>query len=250
MFRDLIENLDDDANEPDVFLDVPFVPSNDQVIEAMLQLAGAGPRDLLYDLGSGDGRIVIAAARKHRTPGIGIELDPLRIADAMEQAGHAGVECLVDFVEENIFTADFSPASIVTLYLMDSINLQLRPRLLRELRPGARIVSHAFDMGDWTADERLTVGGIKIYKWIVPARVAGTWEWESLDGTPCRIELQQHYQMVSGRVWLSGRPALLNSATLSAGMLELSIQADPESPLMAATLHFDHDGLLSVEEAA
>lgn len=250
MFRDLIENLDDDANEPDVFLDVPFVPSNDQVIETMLQLAGAGPRDLLYDLGSGDGRIVIAAAKQRRTRGIGIELDPLRIADAMEQAGHAGVEYLVDFVEDNIFTADVSAANIVTLYLMDSINLQLRPRLLRELRPGTRIVSHAFDMGDWIADERLTVDNIKIYKWIVPARVAGTWEWESLDGTLCRIELQQCFQTVSGRVWLSGRPALLNSATLSAGMLELSIQADPESPLMAATLHFDHDELLSVEEAA
>ena len=248
MFRDLIENLDDDANEPDVFLDVPFVPSNDRVIRTMLELAGAGPRDVLYDLGSGDGRVVIAAARQYRTRGIGIELDPLRIADAMEQAGHAGVEYLVDFVEENIFTADVSPASIVTLYLMDSINLQLRPRLLRELRPGTRIVSHAFDMGDWIADERQTVDNIKIYKWIVPARVAGTWEWESLDGTSCRIELQQHYQTVSGRVWLSDKPALLNSATLSAGLLELSIQADHDAPAMQATLHFDHDELLSIEE--
>lgn len=248
MFKDLIEHLDDDANEPDVFLDIPFVPSNDRVIRTMLELAGAGPRDVLYDLGSGDGRIVIAAAKQYRTRGIGIELDPLRIADAMEQAGHASVEYLVDFVEENIFTADVSPASIVTLYLMDSINLQLRPRLLRELRPGTRIVSHAFDMGDWIADERLTVDNIKIYKWVVPARVAGTWEWESLDGTPCRIELQQHFQTVSGRAWLSDKPALLNDATLSAGVLELSIQADHDAPLMQATLYFGHDELLSVEE--
>lgn len=248
MFRDLIENLDDDANEPDVFLDVPFVPSNDRVIRTMLELAGAGSRDVLYDLGSGDGRVVIAAARQYRTRGIGIELDPLRIADAMEQAGHAGVEYLVDFVEENIFTADVRPASIVTLYLMDSINLQLRPRLLRELRPGTRIVSHAFDMGDWIADEQLTVDGIKIYKWVVPARVAGTWEWESLDGTHCRIELQQRFQAVSGRAWLSDKPALLSNATLSAGMLELSIQADHDAPVMQVTLYFDHNELLSIEE--
>lgn len=109
MFKDLIKDLNDQSIvEPDIFLDVPFVPSDDRVIDTMLQLAQAGHKDLLYDLGCGDGRIVIAAAKKYRCSGVGVELDPLRIADAMEQAGHAGVEYLVDFIEEDLFTVDFS----------------------------------------------------------------------------------------------------------------------------------------------
>ncbi len=251
MFKDLIDDLNDHSIvEPDIFLDVPFVPSDDLVIDTMLQLAGAGHKDVLYDLGCGDGRIVITAAKKYRCTSIGVELDPLRIADAMEQAGQAGVEYLVDFVEEDLFTADFSQASIVTLYLMDTINAILRPRLLQELRPGARIVSHAFDMGDWQADEILYVGGIKIYKWIVPAQVAGEWEWEGLDGTAYRLELKQRYQNVRGKIWMNDKPALIDSIDLSGGSLELGVQATVSSPLIWSTLYFDHQELLSVEEAA
>src|SRR5690606_9512867 len=128
-------------------------------------LAGVGRRDVLYDLGCGDGRIVVAAARHFGTRGVGIEIDPARIADAMEYAGDVGVEYLVDFVEDNIFTADIAEATVVTLYLLDTVNLKLRPRLLHELRPGTRIVSHAFDMGDWLPDEHLELGGINLYKW-------------------------------------------------------------------------------------
>lgn len=174
MFRDLVDDLDDFSAEPDKFLDVPFVPTDERVIEAMLTLAGVGPEDVLYDLGSGEGGIVIAAARDYRARGIGIEIDPLRIADAMEYAGDAGVEHLVDFVEDDIFTADFHEATVVTLYLLESINIQLRPELLRQLRPGTRIVSHAFNMGDWKADEQVDLSGISIYKWVVPARAACT----------------------------------------------------------------------------
>lgn len=251
MFKDLINDLNDHSIvEPDIFLDVPFVPSDDRVIDTMLQLAGTSRKDVLYDLGCGDGRIVIAAAKKYRCTSIGVELDPLRVADAMEQAGHAGVEYLVDFVEEDLFTADFSQATIVTLYLMDTINAILRPRLLQELRPGARIVSHAFDMGDWQADEILQVGGIKIYKWIVPARVAGKWEWEGLDGTDYRLQLKQRYQEVSGKVWINGEPGVLDNLHLSGDCLEISTQANPSAPQIWTTLYFDHEELLSVEEAA
>lgn len=249
MFKDLINDLNDHSIvEPDIFLDVPFVPSDDRIIDTMLQLAQTGRKDILYDLGCGDGRIVIAAAKKYRCTSIGVELDPLRVADAMEQAGHAGVEYLVDFVEEDLFTADFSQATIVTLYLMDTINAILRPRLLQELRPGARIVSHAFDMGDWEADEILHVGGIRIYKWIVPAQVAGEWEWEGLDGTDYRLQLKQRYQDVSGKIWMNGKPALLTDLYLSGDCLELSAQADAASPVISSNLYFDHQELLSVEE--
>lgn len=249
MFKDLINNLDSNFVEPDIFLDVPFVPSDDRVIDTMLKLAGAGHKDVLYDLGCGDGRIVIFAAKKYRTRGIGVELDPLRVADAMEQAGKAGVEYLVDFVEEDIFDADFSQASILTLYLMDTINVQLRPRILKELRPGTRVVSHAFDMGDWKPDDLLEVGGIKIYKWVVPAQVTGQWEWEGLDGTGYRLKLKQRYQTISGKVWVNNKASLLRSAHLSGGCLELNIQVNEASPSKWVTLYFDHEELLSVEEA-
>lgn len=245
-----MSDLDGYSIEPHIFLDVPFVPSDDLVIDTMLTMAGAGRNDVLYDLGCGDGRIVIAAAKKYRTRSIGIELDPLRVADAMEQAGLAGVEYMVDFIEEDIFDADFSEASILTLYLLDSINVQLRPRILKDMRPGSRVISHAFDMGDWEPDDLLELGGIKLYKWIVPAQVAGEWEWEGLDGTAYRIKLKQRYQDVIGKVWMNDKPAVLDSIYLSGDCLELSIQADESSPLIWITLYFDHKELLSVEEEA
>ena len=248
MFRDLVDDLDDYSPEPEKFLDVPFVPTDESVIKAMLDLAGVGPKDVLYDLGSGDGRILIAAAKAHDTRGIGIEIDPLRIADAMEYAGDTGVEYLVDFVEEDIFTADFSEATVVTLYLLDSINVQLRPRLLSELRPGTRIISHAFDMGDRKADERLRLNGINIYKWIVPAQVAGIWEWEGLDGKAYRVELQQKYQEVTGSAWLDDNATPLKGARLHGDCLELKIQGTDTTSLNSFTLNFEDNELQSVLE--
>lgn len=248
MFRDLIDDLDGFSTEPERFLDVPFVPSDDAVVKAMLQLAGVGRKDTLYDLGSGDGRIVIAAAQHYRARAIGIELDPQRIADAMEAAGDAGVEFQVDFIEESIFDADFSEATVITLYLLDSVNAQLKPRFLEELQPGTRIVSHAFDMGDWQADEQLKLNGITLYKWIVPALVAGTWEWEDAAGTAYRVDLLQKNQEVSGQAWLADTPAHLSSAQLCGNQLELEI-AHPDLPgSKHFTLSFENAELASVWE--
>lgn len=253
MFRDLVDDLDDYSTEPGRLLDVPFVPTDEDVLEAMLNLGGVGPKDLLYDLGSGDGRILITAARDRGTRGIGVEIDPLRIADAMDEAGHFRVEYLVDFIEEDIFTADFSDATVVTLYLLESINVQLRPRFLSELRPGTRIISHAFDMGDWKADEQLELRGgnmrsINIYKWIVPAQVAGVWEWDGLDDKRYRVELQQKYQEVSGSAWLADEAVDLTSAKLCGGCLELKIGGDKTTSLNTFTLNFEHNELQSILE--
>ncbi len=190
---DLDFDLDGYSIEPHTFLDVPFVPTDEKVVEAMLDFANVGRNDVLYDLGCGDGRIVVAAALYRNTRGIGIDLDPSRVADAMEYAGDSGVEYLVDFIEEDLMTADFSEATVVTLYLLDVVNVELRPRLLKELRPGTRIVSHAFDMGDWKADEQLKFSGVRLFKWIVPAWVAGTWQWQDSDGKTYRVELKQKY---------------------------------------------------------
>lgn len=255
MFRDLIDDLDDYSVEPGKLLDVPFVPTDDDVIEAMLNLGGVGSKDLIYDLGSGDGRILITAAKNRGAHGIGVEIDPLRIADAMDDAGHARVEYLVDFIEEDIFTVDFSEATVVTLYLLESINVLLRPRLLSELRPGSRIISHAFDMGDWTADEQIelrggNMRGVHIYKWIVPAQVAGVWEWEGLDGTPYRVELQQKYQEVTGSAWVADEAVGLKSAQLCGDCLELQLQKDDTTPPNTFTLNFEQNELQSVLEDA
>lgn len=250
MFRDLIDDIDNYSEDPETFLDVPFVPTDESVVEAMLKLGAVGPKDVLYDLGSGDGRILITAARDRDTRGIGVEIDPLRIADAMEEAGWAGVECLVDFIEEDIFSADFSEATVVTLYLLESVNLQLRPQLLSQLRPGSRIISHAFDMGDWKPDDWLELSGVNIYKWIVPAQVAGVWEWERPDGKPYRIELQQKYQDVTGSVWLADKKAHLESAELSGGRLKLKLRGDEATALDNFTLIFENDKLQSVLVAA
>lgn len=246
MFNDLLlENIENHSVVPGTFLHVPYVPSDEAVVEAMLELAGVGPKDMVYDLGSGDGRILIHAARYRDARGIGIDIDPVRVADAMENAGNLGVEYVVDFIEGDIFQVDISEATVVTLYLFPDINVKLRPRLLSELRPGTRIVSHAFEIGDWKADDWLKVAGTTIYKWIVPAQVAGAWEWEGPDGTPFRVELTQKYQEVQGRAWRAGREVPLEAAKVQGDRLELAM-GEEKGPRDRFTLTFAHGKLQSV----
>ena len=149
-------------------LDVPFVPTPDDVVEKMLDLAGAGSNDVVYDLGSGDGRIVITAA-KRGARGIGFDIDPERIAEARANARRAGVTDRVQFQQGNLFDVDLAPATVITMYLLPSVNLELRSKL-QQLKPGTRIVSHSFDMGDWKPDQVHTVDGHKVYLWIIPPR--------------------------------------------------------------------------------
>lgn len=151
-------------------LDVPYVPTGQEVVDAMLKLADVGEGDVVYDLGCGDGRIVITAAKEYGATGTGIDIDPERISEARENAAEAGVEDKVEFVQGDLFKTDFSEASVVTLYLLSSVNMKLRPILLKQLKPGTRIVSHAFDMGDWEPEEKITVNGATIYRWTVPEK--------------------------------------------------------------------------------
>lgn len=147
--------------------DVPYVPTKQEVVEAMLTLANVGPNDMLYDLGCGDGRIVVTAAKKFGAKAVGIDIDPERIQEARENAQKAAVENKVAFLQQDLFKADFSKASVVSLYLLPSVNIKLRPKLL-QLKPGTRVVSHAFDMGDWKPDKQMAVGNSTIYLWTVP----------------------------------------------------------------------------------
>ncbi|MBC7744776.1 MAG: class I SAM-dependent methyltransferase [Flavobacterium sp.] len=154
----------------DLKLDVPYVPTRPAVVDAMLKLAKVGPNDVLYDLGCGDGRIVITAAKKYGATGKGIDLNPERIREANQNAKDANVTDKVKFEQADLFKTDFSPASVVTLYLLPSVNLRLRPTLLKQLKPGTRIVSHDFDMGDWKPEQTIEVDGATIYFWTVPGK--------------------------------------------------------------------------------
>jgi SAM-dependent methyltransferase len=156
--------------------DVHYVPTPEEVVEKMLELANVGKDDVVYDLGCGDGRIVITAAKKYGARGVGVDIDPERIKESNENAQKAGVTDRVKFIQQDLFEIDFSEATVVTLYLLPALNLKLRPKLLRDLKPGSRIVSHAFDMGDWKPDKVVTVPGDidseverTIYFWVVPA---------------------------------------------------------------------------------
>ena len=156
--------------------DVPYVPTTEEAVKAMLGLAGVTKNDVVYDLGCGDGRIVVSAAKNMGARGVGIDINPVRIAEARENAKKAGVEDLVRFEENDLFEAKISEATVVTLFLLSNINLKLRPRLLKELKPGTRIVSNTFDMGDWKPEKEVDVGGEdeesflskRLFLWRVP----------------------------------------------------------------------------------
>lgn len=147
--------------------DVPYVPTPQHVVDAMLKLGNVQPGDVVFDLGCGDGRIVVTAAEKFSATGTGIDLNPKRIAEANENARKAGVTEKVKFLEQNLFESDVSSATLVTLYLLPEVNLKLRPRLLHQLKPGSRIVSHSFDMGEWKPDKQFDADGRILYLWTV-----------------------------------------------------------------------------------
>ena len=151
--------------------EVPFVPTPEEVVDGMLKLGSVHKGDVLYDLGCGDGRIVIAAAKKYGIHAVGVDIDPQRIREAEENARKAGVTNRVKFIEKSFYDVDISPATIVTLYLLPSVNMKLRPKLWKELKPGTRIVSHSFDMGDWKPDKETDVNGRRLYFWVITQKL-------------------------------------------------------------------------------
>ncbi len=178
--------------------DVPYVPTPNEVVEKMLDAANVGPGDYVIDLGSGDGRIVIAAA-KRGAYAHGVDIDPQRIREANANARQAGVEDKVVFVEGNIFETDFSQASVLTMYLLNSVNLKLRPKILETLKPGTRIVSHSFNMNEWKADDQYTVNHSNIYYWVIPAEIEGEWSWQ-VNGKKFTMNVNQEFQEVDLRL--------------------------------------------------
>jgi SAM-dependent methyltransferase len=178
-------------------LDAPDVATDLAVVDAMLALAEVRPDDHVVDLGSGDGRILIAAARSLGARGFGVDIDPARIREATDNARAAGVAGRVAFRREDLFQTPIAEADVLTLYLTPQVNLRLRPRILAQMRAGARVVSNQYDMGDWRWDQRRRVGDATVYLWTVPARVAGQWTLTA-DGRSVPLAIRQSYQSFTG----------------------------------------------------
>ena len=230
--------------------EVPYIPSQANVVDAMLSIAEVGPQDYVVDLGSGDGRIVIAAAKRYGARALGIELDRTLVAGSRANAAREGVSDKVTFLHQDIFDADFHDATVVTMYLLPEVNLQLRPRILFELRPGTRIVSHDYDMADWEPERHLVIPvpgktvGLRqestIYLWIVPARIAGYWRG-TLTGPqgeePVLIEFLQRFQNASATIHLRNS-SMAGSGRIQGEAISLSLrrQGISESKLLRFTL--------------
>jgi SAM-dependent methyltransferase len=196
-------------------LETPYVPTNQPTVDAMLRIANVGPNDVVIDLGSGDGRILIAAAKYRGARGFGVDLDPALVTESLDHAKAAGVSDRVHFYRRDLFETKISEATVVTMYLLPHINLQLRPRLFAELKPGTRVVSHDYHMGEWKADIEATVRGYgsKIYFWIIPAQVGGTWALQT-GAQQYEVQFQQHFQEIEGSAVMAGRPSHVRDARL------------------------------------
>lgn len=217
---------------------IPYVPTPQDVVDKMLQIGKVSGKDYLIDLGSGDGRIVVTAAKQYGTRGFGVDISPVRVSEAQENANKAGVADKVAFYQRDLFQTDLKDATVITMYLLPRVNQELRPKLL-DLKPGTRIVSHDFDMGDWKPDSHLRFhskekysgagGDSEIYFWVVPAKVAGNWRWE----LPLRgksqsyaVTLSQTFQAVNGSVSCGGRTVPLQNVRLSGDELGFAFTLD------------------------
>jgi SAM-dependent methyltransferase len=203
--------------------DVIWVPTPQSLVERMLDMAKITPKDIHYDLGSGDGRTVIAAA-KRGVQSVGIEYNPDMVSLSQRLATKEGVSGKATFIHGDIFQTDFSKATVLTLYLLPSLNVKLRPTILK-MKPGTRVVSHAFTMDDWQADQTDSVDGRTAYLWIVPAPVEGTWKWSVSGSGPKDYELmlRQQYQNVEGVVRLDDKMGQLRNMKLSGDRITFSV---------------------------
>jgi SAM-dependent methyltransferase len=209
--------------------EVPYVPTPQDVVEAMLRAAQVGPADVLYDLGCGDGRIVVTAAQQFGARATGVDLNPELLSTAQANARRAGVADRVRFLHQDLFATELREATVVTLYLLPAVNLRLRPRLLRDLRPGARVVSHAFDMGEWPPDQVLQVSRRTLYLWVVPAQVGGTWVWHqpgTPESPPYRLRLRQHFQRLSGALQAGGSETPVTDSELRGRALRFTVRPE------------------------
>jgi SAM-dependent methyltransferase len=216
-------------------LDVVFVPTPRETVDRMLQVTEVGAQDYVIDLGSGDGRIAIAAGRLG-AKALGVDLDPARVQDAQANAKRAGVADRVSFRQQNLFETDLTPATVLTMYLLPSINVKLRPKILA-LRPGTRVVSHDFTMGDWKSDLTET-SNWRIHMWIVPARVAGKWQVRAGERS-FDVAIEQTYQEFRGTANMDGRTQMLRNTRLRAATIEFTVDIDGQTATLRGVVSGD-----------
>ena len=235
----LVSGLEAQQKEPEV----PYVPTPVEVVMEMLKMANVGKNDVLYDLGCGDGRIVITAAKEFGCRGVGIDIDPQRIRESQSNAIEAGVSDKVKFIEKDLFEAKISDATVVTLYLLSEVNLRLRPKLLRELNPGTRVVSHEFTMGEWDPDATTSVKTEDYWQdypendwsthnvlfWIIPGNVTGTWNLTVPDISEVKdlsLQFDQKFQAVSGKAF-EGKlsiPVSIKDGKINGNVLQFTLE--------------------------
>lgn len=201
--------------------DVIWVPTPQALVERMLQMAGVKPTDYVVDLGSGDGRTVITAAKKFGAPALGVEFNPAMVELAKKAAEKEGVAGKAQFIQGDIFQTDFSKATVLTLYLLPSLNVKLRPTILN-MKPGTRVVSHAFTMDDWQADQIDSADGRTAYMWIVPAKVAGTWKIDS-GSSSYEAQFTQQYQNIGGSAKADGKVVQFSNGKLRGDTITFAI---------------------------
>lgn len=241
--------------------EVPFVPTPEEVVAEMLKMANVGRDDVLYDLGCGDGRIVITAAKELGCRGVGIDIDPVRIQESRINADNAGVSDKVEFFRMDLFDADINQATVVTLYLLSKVNLRLRPKLLRDLKPGTRVVSHDFSMGEWKPESSTVIeeevdyipfqnspvvndywDKHTVYFWIIPANVTGEWKWSlpTLSGRKTyTLEIDQEFQELRGKAYQGSSPIPFypKNGKIEGDKLEFTLESTVKG--RKARLHFE-----------
>ncbi len=219
-------------------LDVIFVPTPPQVVERMLELAEVRKGEFLIDLGCGDGRIPVTAAKKYGARGLGVDLDPQRIKEANANVANEKVGDTVEIRQQNLFETDLSKADVISMYLLTDLNLKLRPKLL-DLRPGTRLVSHAFSMGDWLPERKETLAPrYDVYLWIVPAKVAGRWTVQRGE-KEFTVELTQKYQTFEGTAQIDGKAVPVRNGRLLGKEITFDVDVPRQSGTFRGTVEGD-----------
>lgn len=206
------------------FAEVPYVSTPYEVVDAMIRMADVRADDVVYDLGCGDGRLVIEAVKRAGCRGVGVDIDGDLIALCRSNASAAGVADRARFEKQDFFQTDIREATVMLIYLFTHVNLRLRPKFLDEMKPGSRLVSHIFDMGDWKPDHSASVGSRKVFAWVIPANVTGTWRWSEPGTGRCALEIDQRYQQIRGTLLRGHGKTVLSDARVAGDRIAFTIE--------------------------
>jgi SAM-dependent methyltransferase len=221
--------------------DVHFTPVPDRVLAEMLRISAVGAEDVIYDLGCGDGRVLIAAAHEYGARGVGVDIDPDRIAEALTNVRNASLSERIECRLEDFFTSDLRPATVVALYLLDSLNVRLRPKILAECRPGTRVVSYSFEMGEWECDAHTPIAANGVSLWVVPANLEGRWVAHEGSGATALRELQlgQTFQKLAGIADIGGERRTIRDGRVRGETFELRIEGEADAWLVSGQIEGD-----------